>query len=68
MDSFEFVQIPVALLLGFGNRPEVLVKTVEAADLPHLEGLVLQHLKTMSDPPTPVMAVSAPPGFSLSSR
>ena len=54
-----------SLVLAYGSRPEVLIQGVEAGDLPYLEGLIVENLKSLDRPPRPVFAVAAPAGFQL---
>ena len=54
-----------SLVLAYGDHPEVLIQGVENAHLPHLEELVLQHLRALERPRRPIFAVAAPPSFQL---
>ena len=54
-----------SLILAYGDHPEVLIQGIENSHLPHLEELVVQHLKALERPPRPTFAVAAPPSFQL---
>ena len=54
-----------SLILAYGDHPEVLIQGIENDHLLHLEELIVQHLKALTQPPRPVFAVAAPPSFQL---
>ena len=54
-----------SLVLAYQNYPEVLIQGVGPDHLPHLEELIVQHLRALEEPPRPTFAVAAPPSFQL---
>ena len=52
-----------SLVLALEGHPDVLIQDIEAAHLPHLEGLVAEHLRALRQPVTPTFALCAPPGY-----
>ncbi len=48
-----------SLVLAPAGQPEILVQSIQAEHLPHLEGLIVEHLKAQRQPPKPVFAVAA---------
>jgi len=58
-------QIWSSLILAYGDHPQVLIQGIGNAHLPHLEELIIQHLRTLEQPVRPTFAVAAPPPFQL---
>lgn len=54
-----------SLVIAYGDHPEILIPRITSSDLPYLEHLLLAHLKALTHPPRPVIAVSAPQQFGL---
>ncbi len=54
-----------ALVIAYGDHPEILIPKITPTDIPYLEHLLLAHLKALAHPPRPVIAVSAPQNFTL---
>ena len=54
-----------SLVLSCEGFREVLIQGIEMEDLPHLEGLIVEHLKALEKPIEPTFAVAAPPSFQL---
>ena len=54
-----------SLVIAYGDHPEILIPMITSSDLPYLEHLILAHLKALTYPPRPVIAVSAPQQFGL---
>lgn len=52
-----------SLILALEGHRDVLIQGIENAHLPHLEGLVLQHLRALDRPIVPSFALAAPPGY-----
>lgn len=48
-----------SLVLAPAGRPDVLIQSIQEQHLPHLEGLIVEHLKAQQNPPRPVFAVAA---------
>jgi hypothetical protein len=54
-----------SLVLAWGERPEVLIQDIQESHLPHLEGLIVQHLRALENPPRPTFGVAAAGRFQL---
>ncbi|MFH1570881.1 MAG: Gldg family protein [Gemmatimonadota bacterium] len=52
-----------SLVVSLEGYPDVLVQDIRDTHLPHLEGLVLEHLRALEHPVQPSFAVAAPPGY-----
>jgi len=57
-----------SLILALEGQPDILIQGIENDHLPHLEGLVLEHLRAQGQPIVPSFAVAAPPGYELLPR
>jgi len=62
-DEYGEAEVWSSLVLALEGFPEILIQGLENAHLPHLEGLVYQHLRALQHPVHPSFAVSAPAGF-----
>ena len=54
-----------SLVIAYGDYPEILIPKITSSDIPHLEHLLLAHLKALIHPSRPVISVSAPQQFDL---
>ena len=48
-----------SLVLKPAGRPDVLIQSIQNEHLPHLEGLIIEHIRAQQKPPRPVFAVAA---------
>ena len=48
-----------SLVLTPAGRADVLIQSIQTEHLPHLEGLIVEHLRSQQKPPRPVFAVAA---------
>lgn len=62
-DQFRETTVWSTLEIAAGARAPVLLRSLGPDQLPHLRALVLAHLECLLDPPEPVVAFDAPPGF-----
>ncbi len=54
-----------SLVIAYGDHPEILIPKIVPSDIPYLEHLILAHIKALTHPPRPIIAVFAPQRFGL---
>ncbi len=64
-DEYSEQAVWSALVIAYGDHPEILLPKITPTDIPYLEHLLLAHLKALAHPLRPVIAVSAPQNFTL---
>ena len=63
LDELAEKKIWSSLVLAYQGHPEILIQGIETAHLPHLERLIVQHLRSLGEPPQASFALAAPPGY-----
>lgn len=64
-DEYSEQAVWSSLVIAYGDHPEILIPKIVPSDIPYLEHLILAHLKALTHPPRPVIAVFAPQQFGL---
>lgn len=62
-DSYSEQEVWSTLTIAYGPRAPAMIHGVSPEHVPRLQQLVVEHLQAMIDPPRPVIALAAPPGF-----
>ncbi len=64
-DEYSEQAVWSSLVIAYGDYPEILIPKITSSDIPYLEYLLLAHLKALTNPPRPVIEISAPQQFGL---
>jgi hypothetical protein len=64
-DEHDEKKIWSSLVLAYQGHPDILIQGIETTHLPHLEQLILQHLRSLTRPVQPSFAVAAPAGYEV---
>ena len=64
-DEHDEKKIWSSLVLAYEGHPDILIQGIETAHLPHLEQLILQHLRSLTRPVQPSFAVASPAGYEV---
>ncbi len=64
-DEYSEQAVWSSLVIAYGDHPEILIPKIVPSDIPYLEHLILAHIKALTHPPRPIIAVFAPQRFGL---